>query len=374
MNKIFSLVTAILLSITATAQTNFRNNLSYEEVFKVAKQEGKLVFLDFYTDWCGPCKAMAKNEFTKPKVGEYMNRHFVNVQINGEKGEGPTLIEKYQLTGYPTMFVLDADKNIIMTIHSYKDGEELVRLIDNKLDTNKSLPRLIERYQGGERGDEFISLLCESLKKSEGLSLIERKENTLKAHDIAQGFFANIPDSLKLLSKNQWPIWQYTMFSEDQTIQFLKKMNTFSPQTHKGYDPRMNMGFEQLIQTTYEDDINKYLSGEKKYEQQSYETYRKAFADMQLYEKIENCDVAFEFIEAYGKGNIDSWIDYCNHNFQRLDKKQMHTILLNFGQLMLNSTDEQKNKALQMLRNQLPIMDTQSMYYVTSIAKTLFNK
>ena len=84
--------------------------------------------------------------------------------------------------------------------------------------------------------------------------------------------------------------------------------------------------------------------------------------------------MAFEFIETYGKGDIDNWIEFCGKNLEKLNKKQLHTILLNFGQLMHNSSDGQKDKALRMLRNQLPVMDTQSMYYVTSIAKTLFNK
>ena len=38
---------------TVTAQTNFRN-IDFNEALKQSQAENKLVFIDFYTDWCGP--------------------------------------------------------------------------------------------------------------------------------------------------------------------------------------------------------------------------------------------------------------------------------------------------------------------------------
>ncbi|HHG84150.1 MAG TPA: DUF255 domain-containing protein, partial [Bacteroidetes bacterium] len=42
-----------------------------------AKKENKLIFMDAYTSWCGPCKWMAANTFTDASVGAYFNQHFV---------------------------------------------------------------------------------------------------------------------------------------------------------------------------------------------------------------------------------------------------------------------------------------------------------
>jgi thiol:disulfide interchange protein len=80
---------------------------SYEEALEVAKEQNKLVFMDCYTVWCGPCKMMDKNTFTDEKVGDFFNQHFINVKMDMEKGEGPQLARSFRIRGYPTFLFID---------------------------------------------------------------------------------------------------------------------------------------------------------------------------------------------------------------------------------------------------------------------------
>lgn len=41
----------------------------FKDVLAQAKAENKMVFIDCYTSWCGPCKMMAAKEFPKKVMG-----------------------------------------------------------------------------------------------------------------------------------------------------------------------------------------------------------------------------------------------------------------------------------------------------------------
>ena len=61
---------------------------SWSEALTKARTESKLIFVDAYTSWCGPCKLMSNKVFTDKKVGKFYNDNFINVKLDVEKGEG----------------------------------------------------------------------------------------------------------------------------------------------------------------------------------------------------------------------------------------------------------------------------------------------
>ena len=54
-NRFFSVLLLYAISLLTAAQTNFRT-LSLNDAINWAKKENKLIFIDFYTDGCSPCK------------------------------------------------------------------------------------------------------------------------------------------------------------------------------------------------------------------------------------------------------------------------------------------------------------------------------
>jgi len=101
---------------------------SWAAILKKAKAEKKIVFLDAYTTWCGPCKLLQKNVFTKPEVGALFNQKFINVKIDMESGEGPKLAKKYPLEGYPTLFFINPDGEIVKQVIGYQNPETLLSI------------------------------------------------------------------------------------------------------------------------------------------------------------------------------------------------------------------------------------------------------
>lgn len=82
---------------------------TWEEAKAKAKAENKLLFVDTYASWCGPCKWMAANAFPDASVGEHFNKYFINVKMDMEKGEGPSFAQKYPVSAYPTLMFINGD-------------------------------------------------------------------------------------------------------------------------------------------------------------------------------------------------------------------------------------------------------------------------
>ena len=91
----------------------FKENAPLSYLMKEAERTNKLIFLDVYADWCAPCKMMDKEVFTDPKLGEYLNQHFINYKINGEKTNGPDYLSLYDIKVYPTLLFLDPNGRVL---------------------------------------------------------------------------------------------------------------------------------------------------------------------------------------------------------------------------------------------------------------------
>jgi thioredoxin 1 len=100
---------------------------SWAAILKKAKQEKKVIFFDAYTTWCGPCKLLQKNVFTRDDVAAVFNEKFINVKFDMESGEGPALAAKYPLEGYPTLFFINEKGKVVKTLLGYQKPEDLIK-------------------------------------------------------------------------------------------------------------------------------------------------------------------------------------------------------------------------------------------------------
>jgi len=92
---------------------HFKEGASFASILKKAKAENKPIFIDFYTTWCAPCKWMEKDVFELDQVGDLFNENFINVKVDAEKGEGPTLTAQFGVMGFPTLVYLDSNGDMV---------------------------------------------------------------------------------------------------------------------------------------------------------------------------------------------------------------------------------------------------------------------
>lgn len=111
---------------------------SFEEAKVLAKKEKKLIFVDAYTTWCGPCKFMARNVFTDASVGEFYNANFINMKIDMESVPGREFGKQYRVTGYPTFLFIDASGKLVQVDMGMVDAMTFIGFGQKAKAVNKS--------------------------------------------------------------------------------------------------------------------------------------------------------------------------------------------------------------------------------------------
>src|ERR1035441_7209150 len=129
----------------------FNHDKKFQEILDMAKAQGKPVFMDCFTSWCGPCKRLSSMVFPDSAVGAYFNPRFVNAKFDMEKDDGITIANKYGIRAYPTLLWLDGDGNVL---HKIVGGLEPEGLIENAKKATDPTPGILEgmrkRYAGGD--------------------------------------------------------------------------------------------------------------------------------------------------------------------------------------------------------------------------------
>ena len=130
--------------------------ITFEEALKKAEDSKKLIFVDAYTTWCGPCKWMAKNVFTDTEVAKFYTENFICLKIDMEKGEGKTFAERYQVHSYPTFVFLNGAGEKVHQVCGSKEAEAFLLDGKNALTPETQLLSYQKRFNSGDRDFGFL--------------------------------------------------------------------------------------------------------------------------------------------------------------------------------------------------------------------------
>ncbi len=184
MNKISFFLLIIVSQLAFSQQSIKFEESGFAAILAKAKAEKKLVFMDAYASWCGPCKLMEKNVFTDKSVADFYNANFINARVDMEKGEGRELAMKYGVRSYPTFLFLNGEGEIVGKELGYIQSKEFLAL-----GQRNNNPQLVNT----NLKDEFLKGKLDQPGLLNFINLYASKDPIL-AKQASEKYFANKKD------------------------------------------------------------------------------------------------------------------------------------------------------------------------------------
>jgi thioredoxin-related protein len=138
---------------------------NWDRGLEEARSSGRPVLVDIYTQWCGWCRRMEADVYTRPEVRDYLSRKFVTVKIDAEapdpaRYEGRaftsrSLAARFGVNGYPTTIFLSPDGDHPVSVPGYVDADRFLILLhyvgEGHMDRGVPFQEFVKRSATGAR-------------------------------------------------------------------------------------------------------------------------------------------------------------------------------------------------------------------------------
>ncbi|WP_310554379.1 thioredoxin family protein [Flavobacterium sp.] len=147
------IILALFLTLgTMSIQAQEIKWMTIDEALALQKKNPKPIFMDVYTDWCGPCKYLDTTTFQDASIVNYITANYYAVKFNAEgnstlnfkgktysnpgfdpnrKGRNSAhdFTKFIAVEGYPSMYIIDKKGELQKPIVGYKTAEQLLPLL-----------------------------------------------------------------------------------------------------------------------------------------------------------------------------------------------------------------------------------------------------
>ncbi len=145
---------------------------TWEQALEKASKEEKLIFVDAYAEWCGPCKRMAANVFTQTEVGDFYNANFINLKIDMEKPENETFRKQYPVAAFPTLYYIDFTGEVVQKVKGAQTVDGFIQIGKTALNKNNRLDYFTKLYEEeGKRDAATVLQYIKALNRADKSSI-----------------------------------------------------------------------------------------------------------------------------------------------------------------------------------------------------------
>ena len=139
--------------------------LSYDEGLAQAIREGKHLFVDFTTKWCGYCKKMERTTFREPEIISMLANNFIAVKVDGDSkkeldidgykiSERNLTTKEFKVRGYPTFWFLDPAGTKLGAVRGYQPAASLKNYLEFVKDKKYEEQTETDQSEGSDNKDE----------------------------------------------------------------------------------------------------------------------------------------------------------------------------------------------------------------------------
>lgn len=122
---------AFVLSLLALSPEAPFHDVDFDTALARANAEDKVVMIDFFTTWCGPCKKLDATTWTDAKVVEWLGENTIALKLDAEVET--ELAQRFEVTAYPTMVFVGADGDAVARMVGYVDAAGFLELAPRRL-------------------------------------------------------------------------------------------------------------------------------------------------------------------------------------------------------------------------------------------------
>ena len=235
----------------------FMDNEPWENVVEKAKKENKLIFVDCYTIYCGPCNRLMNEVFPQKEMGDYMNPKFVCVKYDVDKGAGAKFKELYasEISAYPTLLIIDTEGKALHRLVGFQPVKYLINSIQRGLD-GVNVYTLREKYPQHKNDKAFVKDYLWTLRFADMM-----KEYT----EVARAYTSQFPlDSL--LTRDFWEMMGAIVVNDPYSKEFAFVLNNLRSLEKIGVDrygleDQLNFQMTLAVTRLYNDCLAKEKTG-----------------------------------------------------------------------------------------------------------------